>query len=80
MKDVFHLIELEELIRKVESAEGNPKVLGDESMEDLILACLQKSRNRRPDDAERVLKEIVAASGDAPSGRGCGQSACPFCC
>ncbi len=31
------------------------------------LARLYRS-TRRPDDAERVLKEIVAASGDAPSG------------
>jgi len=36
-----------------------------QALEDLILACLQKSRNRRPDDAEQVIASLDRIEADA---------------
>ncbi|MCU1277625.1 MAG: pknB, partial [bacterium] len=36
-----------------------------QGLEDLILACLQKSRNRRPDDAEQVIASLDRIEADA---------------
>jgi serine/threonine protein kinase len=36
-----------------------------QALEDLILACLQKSRNRRPDDAEQVIASLDRVEAEA---------------
>src|SRR3954470_21035612 len=36
-----------------------------QALEDLILACLQKSRNRRPDDAEQVIASLDRIEADS---------------
>jgi serine/threonine protein kinase len=48
-----------------------------QSLEDLILACLQKSRNRRPDDAEQVIASLDRIEAEARHGRGEGSRRLP---